>query len=109
MSTLQNYEAHPDFSALVSAKAKADRAPKARTAEIRKTGGVQYIDPEIAAMAAFTKAEEWRLACTIAGGVPGPGAGGGEPVPGTSRRAGGAWELTRGRFLRDVSYGRGWA
>ncbi|MGI8406876.1 MAG: hypothetical protein ACR2OE_19290, partial [Thermomicrobiales bacterium] len=70
MSTLPNYEAHPDFSALISAKARADRARKARTAEIRKTGGVQYIDPEIAAVAVFTKAEEWRLAFTIAGGVP---------------------------------------
>lgn len=72
MSTLQSYEAHPDFSALVSAKAKADRAPKARTAEIRKSGSVQFIDPDIAAMAAFTEAEEWRLVCLIAGGVPHP-------------------------------------
>lgn len=72
MNTQTNYEAHPDFSALVAAKEKADRARKARAHEIRKTGGVQYIDPDIAAMAAFTEAEEWRLACSIAGGVPDP-------------------------------------
>lgn len=69
---MSNFEAHPDFSKLVSAKEKADRARKARSLEIRKSGSVQFIDPDIAAMAAFTEAEEWRLACSIAGGVPDP-------------------------------------